>query len=144
MGMDFLRNNNIRARGKNNAEPRNSKRNEPIKVNNIDKPKEKVGQISNNSMGQQCFGCQGYGHVKSKCPTFLRSKGKAMAVTFSDDEVSDYESDSDEDRNFIAFTVTAIFDESVVFNENPSDGELSENVDLQETYNKFCKRCYEC
>ena len=32
-------------------------------------------------MGQQCFGCQGHGHVKSKCPTFLRSKGKAMAVT---------------------------------------------------------------
>ena len=50
MGMDFLRNNNRRARGKNNAEPRNFRRNEPIKVNNIDKPKEKVGQISNNSM----------------------------------------------------------------------------------------------
>ena len=130
MGMDFLRNNNRRARGKNNVEPRNFRRNEPIKVNNIDKPKEKVGQISNNSMGQQCFGCQGYGHVKSKCPIFLRSKGKAMAVTFSDDEVSDYESDSDEDGNFITFTAIAIVDESVVFNENPSDGELSENVDL--------------
>ena len=130
MGMDFLRNNNRKARGKNNAEPRNFRRNEPIKVNNIDKPKEKVGQISNNSMGQQCFGCQGYGHVKSKHPTFLRSKGKVMAVTFSDDEVSDYESDSDEDGNFITFTATAIVDESVVFNENPSDGELSENVDL--------------
>ena len=130
MRMDFLRNNNRRARGKNNAEPRNFRRNEPIKVNNIDKPKEKVGQISNNSMGQQCFGCQGYGHEKSKCPTFLRSKGKAMAVTFSDDEVSDYGSDSDEDGNFITFTATAIVDESVVFNENPYDGELSENVDL--------------
>ena len=51
--------------------------NDPTKVNNIEKPKEKVGQTSNNSMGQQCFGCQGYDHVKSKCPTFLRSKGKS-------------------------------------------------------------------
>ena len=48
---NFLRNNNRRARGKNNAEPRNFRRNEPTKVNNIDKPKEKVGQTSNNSMG---------------------------------------------------------------------------------------------
>ena len=49
-----------------------------------------------------------------------------MAVTLSDDEVSDHEFGSDEDGNFIAFTATAIVDESVVVDENPSDGELSE------------------
>ena len=54
---NFLRNNNRRARGKNNAEPKNFKRNEPTKVNNIDISKEKVGQTSSNSLGQQCFGC---------------------------------------------------------------------------------------
>ena len=68
--------------------------------------------------------------MKLECPIFLRSKGKAMAVTFRDNEVSDHESSSDEDGNFITFTAIAIVDESVVFNENPSDGELSENVDL--------------
>ena len=35
--------------------------------------------------------------MKSECLTFLRSKGKAMAVTLNDDEVSDHESDSDEE-----------------------------------------------
>ena len=60
----------------------------------LKKAKEKVDQISNNSMGQQCFGCQRYGNVKSECPTFLRSKGKVMAITLSDDEVSDNESSS--------------------------------------------------
>ena len=40
---NFLRNNNRRARGKNNAEPRNFRRNESTKVNNNEKPKEKVG-----------------------------------------------------------------------------------------------------
>ena len=77
--------------------------------------------------------------MKSECPTFLRSKGKAMAVTLSDDEVSDHESGSDEDGNFIAFTTTTVVDENVVVDENPSDGELSESADLQEAYNKLRK-----
>ena len=40
---NFLRNNNRRARGKNNVKPRNFKKNDPTKVNNTDKSKEKVG-----------------------------------------------------------------------------------------------------
>ena len=63
--------------------------------------------------------------MKSKCPTFLRSKGKTMAVTLSDDEVSDNEFGSDEDGNFIAFTAIAVVDESVAVVENPSDEKLS-------------------
>ena len=134
---NFLRNNNRRARGKNNIKPRNFKRNEPTKVNNTNKSKEKVGQTSNNSLGQQHFGCQGFGHVKSKCPTFLRSKGKAIAITLSNDEVSDNKSGSNENGNFIAFIVTAVVDESVVADENHSNGELSKCTNLQEAYNKL-------
>ena len=54
---NFLKNNNRKARGVNTAEPRNFRKNDPTKVNNIDKPREKVGQSSNNSMGPQCFRC---------------------------------------------------------------------------------------
>ena len=54
---NFIRNNNRRAKGKNTAEPRNFRRNGPTKVNNTEKPKEKGGPPSNNTMGQQCFGC---------------------------------------------------------------------------------------
>ena len=42
--------------------------------------------------------------MKSEYPTYLKSNGKAMTVTLSDGEVSDNESDCDEDGNFIAFT----------------------------------------
>ena len=111
----------------------------PLRLTTLKKPREKVGQSSNNSMGPQCFGCQGYGHMKSKCPTYLRSKGKAMAVTLSDDEVSDDESGCDKDGNFITFTTTTIVNESVSAEENPSDGELSEDANLQESHNKLCK-----
>ena len=82
-------------------------------------------------MGPQCFGCQGHGHLKSK--------GKAIAITFSDDEVSHDEFGCDENGNFIAFTATAVVNESVSAKENPFDGELSEDADLQEAYNKLCK-----
>ena len=115
------------------------KKNETTKNNNSEKSKDKVVQSSNNSLGQQCFGCQGYGHLRLECPTYLRSKGKTMAVTFSYDEVSDHESESDHEGNFMAFTVTPVVSEYEIIGENLSDGELSENVDLQEAYNKLCK-----
>ena len=70
--------------------------------------------------------------MKFECPTYLKSKDKAMAVTLSDDEVSDNESDCDEDGNFIAFTTTAVVNESISVEENPSDGKLFEDADLQE------------
>ena len=77
--------------------------------------------------------------MKSECPTYLKSKGKAMVVTLSDGEVSDDESGCDEDGNFIAFTATAVVNESVSAEENPFDGKLSEDADLQEAYNKLCE-----
>ena len=62
-----------------------------------------------------------------------------MAITLSDDKVSDHEFGSDEDGNFITFTATAVVDESIAIEENPSDEELFEDADLQEAYNKLCK-----
>ena len=60
-----------KTRGANTVESRNFRKNDPTKVNNTEKPREKVGQTPNNSMGQQCFGCQGYGHMKLECSYIL-------------------------------------------------------------------------
>ena len=62
-----------------------------------------------------------------------------MAVTLSDDEVFDDESGCDEGGNFITFTATAVVNESMSAEENPYNGELSKDADLQEAYNKLCK-----
>ena len=40
---NFLKNNNRKARSVNTVEPRNFRKNDPTKVNNNDKPREKVG-----------------------------------------------------------------------------------------------------
>ena len=69
----------------------------------------------------------------------MRSKGKAIAVTLNDDEVSDDEFGYDEDGNFIVFTATVVVNENLSVEKNPSNGELSEDADLQEAYNKLCK-----
>ena len=92
---NFLRNNNRRARNRNNVDSKNMKKNETTKNNTSKKSKDKVVQSSNNSLGQRCFGCQGYGHLRSESPTYLRSKGKVISVTLSNDEDSDHESESD-------------------------------------------------
>ena len=39
----------------------------------------------------------------------------------------------------MAFTATTVVSEIENANENPSNGELFENADLQEAYNKLCK-----
>ena len=136
---NFLRNNNKMARNRNNANNKNVKKNEITKNNNSKKSKDKVIQSSNNSLGQHCFGCQRYGHLNSECPTYLRSKGKAIAVTLNDDEVFDHESESDQERNFMAFTITPVVSEFEIVGENPFDGKFSKNADLQDSYNKLCK-----
>ena len=54
---NFLRNNNRRARNRNNVDHKNMKKNDTTKNNISEKSKDKVVQSSNNSLGQQCFGC---------------------------------------------------------------------------------------
>lgn len=113
---NILKNNNKRARNKNFADRKNVKKSEQPKGIPSKKPnfnKDKVGQSSSNSLRQQFFGCQGYGHVKAKCPIYLRSMGKVMVITLSNDVGSNYESDSDQEGKFMAFIAIALVDESI-------------------------------
>ena len=55
--------------------------------------------------GLKCFGCQGFGHMKHECPTYLKSfgKSKALAATLSDTKPED-DSYNEDDRILNAFT----------------------------------------
>ena len=59
------------------------------------------------SSGPKCFGCQGFGHMKQKCPTYLKTigKSKALAAPLSDIERED-DSDNEDDGILNAFTAT--------------------------------------
>ena len=56
-----------------------------------------AGQSNNVSAGPKCYGCQGYGHMKQECPTYLKSIGKSnvVATTLSDTELETDSNDSD-------------------------------------------------
>ena len=42
---------------------------------------KEVRQNSNTLAGPKCYGCQGYGHMKQECPTYLKSTGKSKALS---------------------------------------------------------------
>ena len=72
---------------------------------------------------RSCFGCQGFGHTKQKCPTYLKSvgKSKALVATLSDIELED-DSDNEDDEILNAFTATV----------NPADGIVEDVVEEEE------------
>ena len=67
-------------------------------------------------LGPKYFGCQGFGHMKQECPTYLKTTGKskALVATLSDTELKD-------DGILNAFTATI----------NPTEG-IVEDVDEEE------------
>ena len=73
-------------------------------------------------IGPKCFGCQDFGHIKQKCPTYLKSigKSKAPAATLSNTEPED-DSVNEDDGILNAFTATV----------NPIEG-IVEDVDEEE------------
>ena len=60
-----------------------------------------------------------------------------MAVTLSDNEVFNHKSEINQKGNYMAFIATVAVSEIETTDKNPFDGELFENADLQEAYNKL-------
>ena len=52
----------------------------------------------------KCFGCQGFGHMKQECPTYLKSigKSKALVATLSDTEPKD-DFDNEDNKSWFTF-----------------------------------------
>ena len=65
--------------------------------------------------GPKCFGCQGFGHMKHECPTYLKNigKSKALAATLSDTEPEE-DSDNEDDGILNAFTATVNLTDGIV------------------------------
>ena len=46
--------------------------------------KMKNSKDSSPSQGITCYECNGHGHLKKECPTYLKGNGRALATTLSD------------------------------------------------------------
>ena len=65
--------------------------------------------------GPKCVGCQGFGHMKQECPTYLKTigKSKAFVATLNDTEPED-DSNNEDDGILNAFTAIVNPTEGIV------------------------------
>ena len=95
----------------------------------------------------KCFGCQGFCHMKQKCPTYRKTieKSKALAATLSDTELED-DSDNEDDGILNAFTATVNPTEGIVEDVNEEEElveskfeKMDEQDDIHTVYAKLYK-----
>ena len=98
-------------------------------------------------IGPKCFGCQGFGHMKHECPTYLKSigKSKALVATLSDIEPKD-DSDNEDDEILNAFTTSVDPIKGIVEDANEEEDlldskfeKMDDQDDIHTTYEKLYK-----
>jgi hypothetical protein len=65
---------------------------------------EKNDEKNSRYKGVQCHECEGYGHIRTECATFLKKQKKGMIVSWSDDEGTDRDVESDAAKRVSAMT----------------------------------------
>ena len=97
--------------------------------------------------GPKCYGCQGFGHMKQECPTYLKTigKSKALAATLSDTEPEN-DSDNEDDEILNAFTATINTTEGIVKDVDEEEElveskfeKMDEQDDIHTAYAKLYK-----
>ena len=95
--------------------------------------------------GLKCFGCQGFGHMKQECLTYLKpiGKSKALVATLSDTKLED-DSNNENDRILNAFTAIVNPTEGIVEDVGEEEKlveskfeKMDEQDDIHTTYAKL-------
>ena len=110
------------ANGKGFDKDRRQSSSSQLKSQDKGKKDAKDGSQYTIPVGPKCFECQGFGHMKQKCPIYLKTigKSKALATTLSDTEPED-DSNNEDVGILNAFTATV----------NPTKG-IVEDMDEEE------------
>jgi hypothetical protein len=85
----------------------------------------------NQGKGIQCHGCEGYGHIRAECPTYLKMQKKGLSVTWSE---GDSEGES-------AKHVTALT--SACASDDDSSGDELTFDELAASYKELCVKSAE-
>ena len=93
-----------------------------------------VSQGNNVLAGPKCYGCQGFGHIKQECPTYLKSigKSKSLATTLSDTELEADSYESKQDGIVSAFILTVKSTEKVVDLIDEEEELLESNFEMMD------------
>ena len=98
--------------------------------------KKKDGKEFQSPQGIVCYECNGHGHLKKKCPNYLRGKGKVFAITLSDSDSSnsDTKGECDNEGNYRAFmTIASIDSKNDLSNLVDELGNISKDEEIKES-----------
>ncbi|MCI28313.1 gag-protease polyprotein, partial [Trifolium medium] len=66
--------------------------------------KPRTDEKTNQVKGVQCHECEGYGHIRIECATYLKKQKKDLTVSWSDEDDSEGEVESEAAKNITALT----------------------------------------
>ncbi|GAU10045.1 hypothetical protein TSUD_423660, partial [Trifolium subterraneum] len=93
--------------------------------------KTKIDEKPAQSKGIQCHECEGYGHIRTKCGTYLKKQKKSLNVTWSDEDGSEEEGESEVAKHVTVLT-------GIVTSDTESCDEEVSYDELAETYRDLC------
>ncbi|PNX91973.1 gag-protease polyprotein [Trifolium pratense] len=107
-----------------------------INKNTSSQKMSRTDERSNQSKSVQCHECEGYGHIRTECATYLKKQKKGMTVTWSDEDMSEEEVESETTKHITALTGVYMSD------EESCDEELTFDA-LAASYKELCIRSEE-
>ncbi|KAK2421131.1 gag-protease polyprotein [Trifolium repens] len=96
----------------------------------------RTDEKSNQPKDVQCHECEGYGHIRPECPTFLRRQKKGLVVSWSDGDSSEGEDNGESAKHVSALTGLHISDDDGVMSY---DDLVATYKDLLIEHNEVCR-----
>ncbi|MCI55948.1 gag-protease polyprotein, partial [Trifolium medium] len=75
-----------------------------ISRNTSTQRKPKTDEKSNQGKGVQCHECEGYGHIRIECATYMKKQKKGLTVTWSYEDESEGEVESEAAKHITVLT----------------------------------------
>ncbi|PNY13324.1 gag-protease polyprotein [Trifolium pratense] len=66
--------------------------------------KSNINEKPNQGKGVQCHECEGFGHIRSECATYLKNQKRGLIVSWSDEDDSEGELDSEVGKHVTVLT----------------------------------------
>ncbi|CAJ2633234.1 uncharacterized protein LOC123890825 [Trifolium pratense] len=96
--------------------------------------KPRTDDKPNQSKGVQCHECEGYGHIRTECATYLKKQKKGLSVSWSDEDDSEGEAETAKHINALTGVCTS---------DNESCDEELTYEELADSYKELCLKSEE-
>jgi uncharacterized protein YjhX (UPF0386 family) len=64
----------------------------------------RIDEKNTQYIGVQCHKCEGYGHIRTECATFLKRQKKSLVVSWSDGDDSEVQVENESAKHVTTLT----------------------------------------